>query len=316
MKLVTTQSEQALVDMLQHIGNDPGKWMSLHINIAPLHQQMMEQEGLSKAVLAKIHKISEQIAQKLLESGLDTLDGQLMVFEDSDVLALFQKKSDSLPQILDGVRSEFTKSGMIHLLTIEEMQDKLAQVVLLSKDKKLTAEDQRLKRQAVEVGENFSEWSGPDPELTEAIQRKRRARSSGTVLIIEDDVMVRGLLATMLKGDHLILQAKNAQSGIIAYIDKAPNVVFLDIHMPGLDGHDTLRRLRQIDPEAYVIMLSGDSSSNNILSAQSQGAAGFVRKPFTKEKLLQYINICPSLQPKNLAKSLGWYEMKKDPRNK
>ena len=140
-------------------------------------------------------------------------------------------------------------------------------------------------------------------------------RASGSILIIEDDVMVRGLLATFLQGAHQIIQAKNAESGIIAYIDQAPNIVFLDIHMPGLDGHDTLTYLRQIDPEACVVMLSGDSSSQNVISTRNLGAVGFVRKPFTKEKLLEYVKTCPSLQPKVLAKNLGWYEMKKDPRS-
>ena len=69
MEIVTEQSEQALMDMLQHIQQSPNDWMSLHINIAPLHKQMLNQEGLSKGVLAKIRKISMQIAQKLNESG-------------------------------------------------------------------------------------------------------------------------------------------------------------------------------------------------------------------------------------------------------
>lgn len=315
MEIVTKQSEQGLVSMLEHIQKKPGDWISLHINIAPLHKQMLHQEGLSNVVLAKIRKISMQIAQKLYDSGLSAFDGKIMVFEDSDVLALFKKQTDSLETVLEKLRSEFTKSGMLDLLVIEEMSEKLAQLVSLSEEKGYTASEYFMKSRAVEIGENLSAWVGPEPELTEALQKKRHSRPSGCILIIEDDVMVRGLLATMLQGTHQIIQAKNAENGIIAYIDQAPNIVFLDIHMPGLNGKDTLMYLRQIDPEAYVVMLSGDSSSHNVIQTQAQGAAGFVRKPFTKEKLLEYVKICPSLQPKALAKNLGWYEMKKDPRN-
>ena len=193
-----------------------------------------------------------------MNRGLSTLDGKIMVFEDSDVLALFLKQSDSLQMVLEKICGEFTKVGMIHLLAIEEMKAKLAQIILLAEEKKQTAEDYRIKRRALEIGENLSAWKGPEPELTEAVQKKRQQRSSSCVLIIEDDVMVRGLLATMLQADNQIIQAKNGESGVISYIDQAPDIVFLDIHMPGLDGKDTLSYLKEIDPQAYVVMLSGD----------------------------------------------------------
>jgi CheY-like chemotaxis protein len=315
MEIVTKNSEQVLVNMLEHIQNNSSGWLSLHINIAPLHQQMLNQEGLSNEVLTKIRKISMQVAQKLYESGLSTVDGKIMVFEDSDVLALVSKQADSLKTVLEALRSEFTKSDMIHLLVIEEMEEKLGKFLSLSEEKVRTADDYLMKKRAIEIGENLKILRESDPEVTEAVQKKRHMRASGCILIIEDDVMIRGLLATMLQGTHPIIQAKNAEKGIIAYIDQAPNIVFLDIHMPGMDGHDTLKHLMRIDPHAYVVMLSGDSSAENVIATQTQGAAGFVRKPFTKEKLLEYVKKCPSLQPKALANNLGWFQMKRDPRN-
>jgi len=246
-------------------------------------------------VLAKIRKISMQMAQKLNESGLSTFDGKIIVFEDSDVLALILKQSDSLQAVLEKLRSEFTHSGMIHLLVIEEMKDRLSQLLSFSEDKKHTAEDYRMKQSAVHIAGNLANFTDPGPEIRIAMQKKRRTRNFSSVLIIEDDVMVRGLLNTLLQDEHQVIQAKNAESGVIAYIDQVPNVVFLDINMPGMNGHETLKRLRMLDSQAYVIMLSGASSSENIISTKKAGAVGFISKPFSKEKLQQYIKKCPSL---------------------
>ena len=297
MEVIIENSEQALLGMLPHLQKNPEDWMALHINVASLHTQTLNKGGLSKALLAQNRDISLKLAHNLFEHTLSAFSGKIMVFEDNDVLALFLKRSDSLREVLVKLRDEFTKSGMINLLVIEEIKDKLQQTIIFAEEKKRSAEDYQIKNLAVELGENLSEWAQPDPRLTESIQKKRDMRLSSTVLIIEDDILVRGLLATLLGDEHQILQAKNAQAGIITYIDQAPNIVFLDIHMPGLSGHETLKRLMQIDPKAYVIMLSADSSSSNVQSTQADGAAGFIRKPFTIKKLREYVGLCPSLNP-------------------
>lgn len=72
--------------------------------------------------------------------------------------------------------------------------------------------------------------------------------------------------------------------------------MFLDINLPDISGHDVLARLRDIDPQIYAVMLSGHTQSENVMEALKMGAKGFVSKPFTKEKLLQYIAKCPKKQ--------------------
>jgi hypothetical protein len=136
MEIVTEASEQALGDMLRLIQARPEDWMSLHVNIAPMHKQMMSQEGLSDKVLAKIRAISMQIAHKLDASGLSAFDGKIMVFEDSDVQALFAKASSpGLDAMLSHLRCEFTKCGMNEMLVIEEMKDRLSQVLSFGCDR-------------------------------------------------------------------------------------------------------------------------------------------------------------------------------------
>jgi len=295
MQIITTETENHLCEMLPVIERQPDAWMCIRVNIAPIHDQMLIKEGVSRASLAKIRNISLQLAEKINALGLSQFEGSTMVFEDSDVLVLFLKKPDLTHSVVEVLRKEFIKSGMIHILVIEEMKEKLAQLVSLAEEKKETAEDFHIKKRAVEIGEMLVEWSEPGPAIARAIYDKRRLRQSSCILIIEDDALTRGLVASVLKGEHHVVQAKDAESGIVAYIDNAPNVVFLDIHLPGLNGHEILKRLRKIDPQAYVVMLSADSVTENVVSTHSEGAIGFIRKPFTKERILTYIKQCPSL---------------------
>lgn len=313
MEIVTKNSEARLVEMLHHVQQNPDDWLSFHINISPLHDKMLHQEGLSNKALSKIHAISMGLAQKLAASALKNFEGEILVFEDSDVLMLLQKTSvPGLENTLLKLKEEFSNSGILDMIAIEEMKDRIAQLLIYSEQKMETAKDYRVKQRAVEIGENLLEFTDPDPELTSAIQNKRRARSSSCILVIEDDILVRGLIAAMLEDDHEVILAKNAQTGVIAYIDRAPDVVFLDIHMPGLSGKDIVKSLKQIDPEAYIVMISGDSSPENVLSTKTQGAVGFLCKPFSVEKLQDYISKCPSLGPEALRKSLPWRLVDKD----
>jgi DNA-binding NtrC family response regulator len=59
-----------------------------------------------------------------------------------------------------------------------------------------------------------------------------------------------------------------------------------DIHLPGLDGHETLNAIRKADPAAYVVMLSVDAVKTNIVEASKGGASGFLKKPFTKDRMI------------------------------
>lgn len=310
MELVTVQSEQRLLEMIPCIRENPDNWMSLRINLAGLHEQLLAQEGLSGQSLAKIHAVGLKMAKMLVNSELNAFEGKIMVFGDSDVLVLFLKPSCSFQPVLDRFRTDFARSGMLHLLVIEEMRDTLAKLISFSEAKILAAEEYRLKARAVEIGQSLLEWSDPDPELALAIQKKRGLRPTSCVLIIEDDILVRGLLDNMCNTEHQVVQAKNAESGIISYIDKAPNIVLLDINMPGLNGHETLKRLRALDPLAYVIMLSGDSSQDNVLSSRAHGAAGFLRKPFHREKLDEYVRLCPLLPCRQPDDMLKWHGVK------
>ena len=130
-------------------------------------------------------------------------------------------------------------------------------------------------------------------EITEThvskIPKKRAARKDVQLLVIEDYILTQRLIKNTLAERYLLAAAKDGYEAITQYADTAPDVVFLDIGLPDASGQDILRKILKMDPEAYIVMLSGNGDRENIVEAMSSGAQGFIAKPFTQNKLFQYI---------------------------
>ena len=62
--------------------------------------------------------------------------------------------------------------------------------------------------------------------------------------------------------------------------------------MPAISGHDFLKKIFDLDPHAFVVMLSGHSDRSNKTKAKQLGAKGFIGKPFSREDIYGYINEC------------------------
>src|SRR5579871_2228121 len=91
MELVTTRSEEELANLLAYIEKSPNMWLSAHVNMSRITEQMLEKENLSREVLDNIQKSSQRIATLLMNSEISQFEGKIFVFQDSDVLALFRK---------------------------------------------------------------------------------------------------------------------------------------------------------------------------------------------------------------------------------
>ncbi|MCD8566394.1 MAG: response regulator [Alphaproteobacteria bacterium] len=141
-----------------------------------------------------------------------------------------------------------------------------------------------------------------DTPLISTLSSKRTERDNIHILVVEDDSLSRMMIKNVLMGDFTIYIATNASEALQSYLETAPDVVFLDIGLPDINGHELLAGLIQIDPEAYIIMFSGRRDQDNVLRALNEGALGFVGKPFSRGKLYQYIDQCPSVQHKKSRK--------------
>ncbi len=136
---------------------------------------------------------------------------------------------------------------------------------------------------------NFGEISALQEVFDEA-KKLRKSRMPLHVMIVEDDPLTRRIVSNGFKENYALITAENAQEAIANYLLHAPDIVFLDIGLPDTSGFNVLRQIMTSDPDAYVVMFSANSYLDNINAALKAGAAGFIAKPFRKEKMQHYIN--------------------------
>jgi len=103
------------------------------------------------------------------------------------------------------------------------------------------------------------------------------------VLVVDDEEMIRDVVSTSLKSrGYQTLKANSGKEAITFCHQNPPDVILLDIRMPDLDGIETLRLIREIDPynKSVVIMLTGHGDINTARQAMQLGAYDYVTKPF------------------------------------
>lgn len=108
-----------------------------------------------------------------------------------------------------------------------------------------------------------------------------------TAMVVDDVADMRSLLKMTLSQCEVktIAEVGRGRAAIDHYRHGPADMVFLDINLPDASGIDVLKVLRQIDPTAYVVMISGDSTVDNVKESLQAGASGFVSKPYNLAKI-------------------------------
>ena len=122
------------------------------------------------------------------------------------------------------------------------------------------------------------------------------AQAAITIIIADDHPMVRAGLRSMLNAPRLrvVGEASNGEEAVRMALALKPNVVLMDIRMPGMDGIQALESLKQAKSASRVIMLTTYRSTTYLLRSLSAGAVGFVLKDISQEELLAAIHAIAS----------------------
>lgn len=106
------------------------------------------------------------------------------------------------------------------------------------------------------------------------------------VLIIDDEEDIReGCRRSLSRSGCEILMAADGTEGISMFLDTKPQVVFLDLKMPGMDGMEVLAMVRETDPATLVIIITGFATVDSAITAMKSGAYDFIAKPFEPEQI-------------------------------
>jgi CheY-like chemotaxis protein len=135
---------------------------------------------------------------------------------------------------------------------------------------------------------------------TDAPESVMKATGSGTILVIDDDTGVRKTAAKILeRAGYSAIEATNGAQGVELFrADKDfIRAVLLDLTMPGMDGEETFRQLRQIRPDVRVILMSGFNEQEAVQRFVGRGLAGFAQKPFSSDILLRRVQSILDSEP-------------------
>lgn len=248
--------------------------------------------------------------------AVDDQSSEFYVCRDTDVFiltrTLTQKRVDeALSHLAPQLTPALLSPGLAPLFEIGVDWSRLRQIC----KKKIEAielaralRDQN-KREELEKISKREVLKAINLDLIKTLSSRRQKRDEIHIMVVEDDPFSQKMVGNALKGKYEVSMSGDGAGALMGYVNKAPDVLFLDIGLPDINGHEVLERLFKIDPDAYVIMFSGNGDRENVLKAIELGAKGFVGKPFTKDKLFAYIEKSPFIQQKQNKENVNEYSV-------
>lgn len=110
-------------------------------------------------------------------------------------------------------------------------------------------------------------------------------------MIVDDAAFMRLNLKNILKEDYEVAgEAKNGKEAVEMYQELSPDIVTMDITMPVMDGLEAIRAIKDIDPDAQIIVCSAMGQQKMIIEAIEAGAKDFIVKPFKEGRVVEAVN--------------------------
>ena len=122
-----------------------------------------------------------------------------------------------------------------------------------------------------------------------------KSRELKKILIIEDDANILEILKRRFEEDHyVVIEASNGYEGLYKYLREKPNLIILDIMMPGIDGYEVCREIRREikDVKTPIIMMTAKGEDYDRIKGKVIGTTKYITKPFIWENLLETVNEC------------------------
>lgn len=281
MIIIDELAEQRLTEALGTNKNDEGLVRCVYLMFSGLSGGLSSHREL---VLGSISKT------------ISATDKRVFICEDGDMFVLGTAiTSKEMKQLTLDVIKAIPSEKIEPLITIYEVSLHASKIYhaidkkLDAKRKKKEVESKESQRALVEKRREAILSLPKGDHLQQQISAKRKSRKDIEIMIIEDDAFSRKLVENVLQKAYKLTQLGSAETALDTYTEVAPNIVFLDINLPDVTGHELLKKILILDPHAYIVMFSGNNDAENVTAAIKQGARGFVAKPFNREKLLEYV---------------------------
>lgn len=272
-----------------------------------MREQALVATIYTRIVIIRLSQIDEKsrddlygLIRPLIKECFKDLEGRLLHFADHDMVIISRLTTRKSYEIFC--------DSLAGLSLVECLADKLCAIYELPADapaiknfmiEKATKKDVVNVASVMKVNPRAEFVELPiAPNLIASLKSRRQNRAEIIIQIIEDDMFSQRIAYNILRDKATVLASYTGQQALSSYVTQAPDLVFLDIGLPDIDGQRILERLLQYDPMAHIVMLSGNGSKENILKAVNTGAKGFIGKPFSHQKIMQSIAASPFIQAK------------------
>ena len=286
MQVVQDSAEHHFLTLLEKIKPDPAGWVGIHC----VFSRQLDHDAL----IADLPSLPDRIAALSDESRqfLVTLTQKAGAFEnpviyhfaDNDILLIAHPEGEAAQEAFYTLFKDISASVKTGLVDFISFGREMLNVQKLA-DRKILAQKKMKTYEAL-----------ADANRIASIPIRRQRREHAVVLIVEDDRFTATYTSGILAKNYDLVHARTGEDAVLDYIEHAPDIVFLDIHLPGLNGLETLHAIRQADPEGHVVMLSVDTARTNVMLATRYGAAGFLKKPFSKDRILAIVEKSPFIK--------------------
>ncbi len=134
--------------------------------------------------------------------------------------------------------------------------------------------------------------AGGKVEVEEEIDLAEPAKGTGTILVVDDEEIIRNMLTEILqKLGYRILLACDGKEGVDVFEKNCQDIdlVILDMNMPIMDGRETFKKIKEIDPDVRALLTTGFSMTKGTQDILDEGFVGYITKPFTINQLSEKI---------------------------
>ncbi|MCX8116845.1 MAG: sigma-54 dependent transcriptional regulator [Desulfobacterota bacterium] len=117
-----------------------------------------------------------------------------------------------------------------------------------------------------------------------------------TILVVDDDKSIRYSLMRMLEGEYTVLTAPNGEEALSQMKASSPDLILMDIRMPGRGGIEVLKEIKAIDPKALVILMTAYGTTETAIEAMKHGAFDYILKPFPIQQMRELVQKAMTLR--------------------
>ena len=293
MDVIKTSAEHHFLARIEELRHKPEGWIIAYFAFSQIQSKpdfiLEHRKIVEKLSVDRLESVS--FISQLQEVTGSLKDGHIYLFADNDVVFLGRVAGDEQCKHIEEAFGKISQTRNLRSSSFGLLKNELYAYQKMA-DQKMTG---------AKLFEAYEKMG--DTSKISSISARRSRREHPLVLVVEDDRFTSSYAASILSKDYDVVLAKTGEEGIASYIEHAPDIIFIDIHLPGINGHQTLQAIKNIDVKAFAVMLSVDTVKENIVGAARSGARNFIKKPFSKERLIEAVKTSPYIRGSEMVEA-------------